>query len=147
MRDRFRLASAILALIAVVGCSEDSTAPSGQQEFDQLAGVWQVTSSTWGESTTLFPEGSTYWHFKSDGQYCIETRTGHGYDIWACGQVSPNLVLAVAAPSGAVRTSQLVLSEDGESLSSHIIEATGPAADRYDMMRSDDRDATDCECD
>ena len=144
MSDRFRLATATLALIAVTGCSEDSTAPSSH---DQLAGVWQVTSSTWGESTMLFPEGSTYWHFKSDGQYCIETRTGHGYGVFACGQVPRSLVLTVVFPSGTVRKSQLVLSEDGESLSSHTIEATGPAADRHDLVRSADRDATDCECD
>lgn len=146
MRARLRLAIAILALIAVAACSDNSTAPDGGDRLDRLAGVWHVVSATWGQSTIDYPEGSTYWHFKNDGQYYIETRTGHGYGVFACGQVTPRFFMTVVCPSGTVEKSRLVLSEDGESLRSLLVEATGPAADRYDLLRTTDRETMDLDC-
>jgi len=143
---RLGLTTVLLVLFAVAGCSEDVTTPSGQPEIDRLAGVWHVISDTWGETTRPWPEGSTYWHFKHDGHYCSETRVGHGYGITACGEVTRSLVLTEVFHTGTVKKFQLVLSEDGASLSSYIIEASGPTADRYDLVRSADRDAIDCEC-
>lgn len=146
MRARPRLAIAILALIAVAACSDNGTAPDGGDRFDRLAGVWHVISATWGQSTTDYPAGSAYWHFKNDGQYYIETRTGHGYGVFACGQATPKLTMTVVCPSGTVMKLRLILSEDGESLCSLLIEATGPAADRYDLVRTTDRETIDYDC-
>lgn len=146
MSAGFRFSTVILALIAVAACSEDSTAPGGQQELDRVAGVWHVVSRTWNETTTPFPEGNTYWHFKNDGQYCSETITGHGYRIWACGEVTRSLVLTEIYPSEVIRKSQLVLAADGDSLSSRLIEATGPVSTRFDLVRAVDREAIACDC-
>jgi hypothetical protein len=145
--DRLRLATVILALIAVAACSEDGTSTVGQQEVDLLAGSWQVISYTDGDNTVPWPEGINYWHFKNDGQCCTEDKNGYGYYVFSCGQVSRSLLLTEVYHSGFVRESQLVLSQDGDSLSSQRIEATGPGSDRIDLVRSADRDTTDCECD
>ena len=147
MGGRLLLLSALVALFRVGACSDDGAAPYGQQEIARLAGSWMVISYTDNDNTVPWPAGINYWHFKSDGQCCTEDRNGSGYYTFSCGQVSGGLLLTEEYHSGLVRESQLILSQDGDSLSSRRTAATGTGSDRVDLVRTTDRDATDCGCD
>ena len=146
MGDRLLLLAAIAVLVGVGACDDDGTSPVGRQEVARLAGSWVVISFTDGDNTIPWPEG-IYWHFKEDGQCCTEDQNGYGYYVFSCGQVSEGLVLTEEYHSGLVRESQLVISQDGDSLSAWKTEAGGPGSARIDLVRSASRAAANCNCD
>jgi len=147
MNQRPALIITILALLLAAACSDNGTTPGGQDERDLLVGVWQAISVTSGETTTPVPEGNIYWHFKAGGQFCDEMRNAYGeYMVLVCGEVSRDLVLSEEWQGEVIRKSQLVLSTGGDSLSTRIIEASVIAADRIDLVRADEREPVECEC-
>jgi len=147
MNQRLVLLAAVLALIFVAACSDNGTTPGDQEDVERLVGVWHVISVTSGETTTQLPEGNIYWHFKTGGEFCDENRNAYGeYMVLVCGEVGCDLVLSEEWQGEIIRKSQLVLSAGGDSLSTRIIEASVIAADRIDLVRADERDPVECEC-